>query len=254
MPVSGDAGRREPRLPRAGAPYLFPIALTLLVGLAVWAGWDRLAALGTVLESPEAQVRRALARQDRADLEDVYGFRAGGTVRLHRLRFADVTVSAEGDRAEVVAVLEAEGRVAWRDEAATVAYVGRERFGMSPCRIWVWCADGRQFASLRGVLTALFRRQDAFNGRDPEAYGRLVSDRYQGEGGRQALLAQLRADLGKGPPARMRVVGWQVRVEQDRALVGEDYTIEVGDAPPRTLRARFEMAREGERWAIVSGL
>jgi hypothetical protein len=104
------------------------------------------------------------------------------------------------------------------------------------------------------VLTALFRRQDAFNGRDPEAYARLLSDRYEGEGGKQALLGRLRADLGSGPPARMRVVAWQVRVERDRALIGEDYTIAVGDAPPRTLRARYEMAREGERWAIVSGL
>lgn len=250
-----DSGRaREPRLPRAGAPYLFPIGLTLAVAVAVWAGWDRLVALGTVLESPEAQVRRALAGQDRADLEDVYGFRAGGTVRLHRVRFADVAVSAQGERADVVAVLEAEGRVAWREEAATVAYIGRERFAMSPCRIWLWCADGRQFAGLRAVLTALFRRQDAFNGRDPEAYARLLSDRYEGEGGKQALLERLRADLGSGLPARIRVVAWQVRVERDRALIGEDYTIEVGDAPPRTLRARFEMAREGERWAIVSGL
>jgi hypothetical protein len=165
-----------------------------------------------------------------------------------------VAVSAQGERAEVVAVLEAEGRVAWREEAATVAYIGRERFAMSPCRIWLWCADGRQFAGLRAVLTALFRRQDAFNGRDPEAYARLLSDRYEGEGGKQALLGRLRADLGSGPPARMRVVAWQVRVERDRALIGEDYTIAVGDAPPRTLRARYEMAREGERWAIVSGL
>jgi hypothetical protein len=224
------------------------------VVLAVWAGWDWLVSLGTVIESPEVQVRRALAGQDRADLEDVYGFRAGGTVRLHRVRFADVVVAPGDGRAEVIAVMEAEGRVAWREEAATIAYIGRERFAMSPCRIWVWCADGRQFEGLRSVLTALFRRQDAFAARDPEAYRRLVSERYQGEGGKQALLERLRADLGSGPPARMRVTAWQVRVERDRALVGEDYTIEVGDAPPRALRARYELVREGERWAIVSGL
>jgi hypothetical protein len=175
-------------------------------------------------------------------------------VRLHRVSFADVAVSVEGERAEVVAVLEAEGRVAWREEAATVAYIGRERFAMSPCRIGLWCADGRQFAGLRSVLTALFRRQDAFNGGDPEAYARLLSDRYEGEGGKEAFLRRLRADLRSGPPARMRVAAWQVRVERDRAQVGEDYTIEVGDAPRQTLRARFDLAREGERWTIVSGL
>jgi hypothetical protein len=123
---------------------------------------------------------------------------------------------------------------------------------MSPCRIWVWCADGRQLDGLRSVLTVLFRRQDAFNGRDPEAYARLLSERYPG--GKQALLARIRADLRSGPPARMRVAAWQVRVERDRALVGEDYTLEVGDGPPRTLRARYELLREGDRWTIVSGL
>jgi hypothetical protein len=236
-----------------GAPYLVPLALALAAAAALWLGRDRLASLGASLESPEAQVRRALAQQTRASLEDVYGFRSGGTAELSRVRFADVAVSARDERAEVFAVVEAEGQVTWRDEAAKLAYVGRERFEMAPCSIALWCGDGRQFARLRGVLTVLFRREDAFNGRDAGAYARLVSDRYE-EGGKAALLARLKADLAGGPPARMRVLGWQVRVERDRAVVGEDYEIRVGDAPPRTLRARFDLALEDDRWTIVSGL
>jgi hypothetical protein len=249
-----DRARRAARASRLGAPYLVPLALALGAAVALWAGWDRLTTFGVSLESTESQIRRALANQGRAHLEDVYGFKSGGTLELSRVTFGDLAVREGEERADVIAVVEAEGRAAWRDEAATVAYVGRERFSMTPCSIALWCGDGRQFARLRGVLTTLFRREDAFNGRDAEAYARLVSDAYRERGGKAALLAQLRADLRRDPPARMRVLGWQIRVEHDRAVVGEDYEIRVGDAPPRGLRARFELVLEDDRWTIVSGL
>jgi hypothetical protein len=251
---ASGSSRRAPRSARVGAPVLVPAALALAAAIALWLGWGKLGALGTSLEAVDVQVRRALSHQARARLEDVYGFRAGGTAELTRVAFADVTVREEGARAEVVAVVEAEGRVAWREEAAALGYLGRERFAMQPCEIALWCADGRQFAQLRGVLTTLFRREDAFNGADPDAYGRLVSERYAEAGGKGALLARLRRDLSGAPPARIRVLAWQIRVEQARATVGEDYEIRIGDGPPRALRARFELAREGDRWTIVSGL
>jgi hypothetical protein len=251
---ASGSSRRDRRSARVGAPLLVPAALALAAAIALWLSWDRLGAVGVSLEPLDAQVRRALAQQGRAHLEDVYGFRAGGTAELTRVAFGDVTVQPEGRRAEVVAVVDAEGRVAWRDQAASVGYVGRERFAMEPCSIALWCADGRQFSGLRGVLTTLFRRQDAFNGADAAAYGRIVSDRYQGEGGKAALVARLGRDLGSGPRARMRVRAWQIRVEQGRASVGEDYEIRIGDASPRTLRARFELTHEDDRWTIVSGL
>jgi hypothetical protein len=249
--ASGSGGRPR-RATRVGAPYLVPVALALAAAGALWLGWGRLGAIGVSLEPPETQVRRALAQQTRAHLEDVYGFKSGGTAELAPVRFADVSVQASVGRAEVVAVLEAEGRVAWRDEAARLVYVGRERFAMTPCSIALWCADGRQFDRLRGVLTTLFRRVDAFNARDAGAYARLVSDRY--DGGKGALLARLAPDLAAEPAARMRVLAWQVRVERERAVVGEDYELRLGDGAPRTLRARFELASDGDRWTIVSGL
>lgn len=254
-PRLGDRTReRRERATRLGAPHLVPAGLALAAALLVWAAWGRISCGDAALAvaSPETQVRAALARQDRARVPDVYGFRAGGTATLRDLRYADVAVLAEGGRAQVVAVVEAEGDVAWRDEQARVSYVGRETFAMTPCRIALWCADGDQFARLKGVLATLFRREDAFNARDAEAYARLVSDGYAG--GRDALLARVRADLGAGAAARMRVLAWQIRVERDRATVGEDYEIQVGDAAPAKLRARFELVREDERWRIVSGL
>lgn len=252
------AAQRRARAAPTGAPYLVPAALALVAALLLWRYWDRLVAvdLPVALASPETQVKEALQHQDRAHLADVYGWKSGGTAELVPVRFAEISVSVEEGRklARVLALVEAEGRVTWRDERATLAYVGREAFTMTPCSIALWCGDGKQFEQLRGVLTALFRREDAFNGRDAEAYARFVSERYQGEGGKAALLARLRDDLAHGPPARARIQAWQIRVERDRAEVGEDLLVEVEGRAPAKLRARYTLAREGDRWLIVDGL
>jgi hypothetical protein len=254
--ASADAKGRRARGARVGAPYLVPSALALAAALALWAGWGRLTActLPAALDSPETQVRTALSHQHRAHLADVYGFRAGGTAELVGVKYGDVAVSTADRAARVVAVVEADGRVAWRDEVANLSYVGRERFTMTPCSIALWCGDGDQFARLRGALTLLFRREDAFNARDAAAYGRLVSDAYRERGGKAAVLARIEKDLASGPPARVRILAWQVKIERDGAVVGEDYELRVGDGPARRLRARYELGYEGDRWRIVGGL
>lgn len=249
-PIFG--GRRRVRFGKSGAPYLVPSLVALAAAFGLWLGWERLTSFPASVEAPETQVRRALANQKRAHLNDVYGWKAGGTGDLYDVRYGDVTSRVENGKATVLAMVEAEGRLVWRDEDATVSYVGRERFTMTPCSIAGWCADGEQFGRLRDVLTVLFRRADAFNARDVDGYGRLVSDAYVG--GKAALLDRLGRDLASGPPARLDVAAWQIRVERDRAVVGEDYAIRIGDGPARKLRARFELSREGDRWRIVSGL
>ncbi len=253
MPPSGSPRRSR----RLGAPVLVPAALALAAAAAAWAFRDRLEAIGggSSMESPDTQIRRALAAQTRARLDDVYGFRAGGTAELSPVRFRDVVTSVEGERATVVAMLDAEGRVTWRDQAADLSYLGRERFHMRSCRIALWCGDGDQFERLREVLRVLFRRIDAFERRDAAAYAGLVSERYR-DGGldRKALLERVAADFRAAPAAAVRVRAWQIRVERDRAEVGEDYQIELADRPPARLRARLLLARDGERWAFAAGL
>jgi len=106
---------------RLGAPYLLPIALTLAAGAGIWLLRGRVASLGTSIAGPDTQIRQALANQTRAHLSDVYGFRSGGTVELWPVRFADVVTSVERDRATVVAMLDAEGRAVWRDQAAALS-------------------------------------------------------------------------------------------------------------------------------------
>ncbi len=163
--------------------------------------------------------------------------------------------SSEGQRATVVAVLDAEGRVVWRDGTASLSYLGRERFHMRPCSIALWCAEGDQFERLRGVLLLLFRRADAFQARDAGAYAPLISERYQDQGlDRAGILRRLAADLRAGPPARLRLLGWQIRVERETAEVGEDLELALPGREPERLRARYRLRLEDSRWRIAGGL
>ncbi len=238
-----------------GAPYLVPIALSLLAVAALWFGRGWLASLGSALESPDTQLRRALGNQVRAELDDVYGFRSGGTVQLHGLRFEDVATSVEGRRATVVAVLTAEGRVSWRGQQSSLAYVGRERFHMVPCRMAVWCGEGDQFGRLRGVLLALFRHRDALEQRDLAQLASLAAPDYSDAGeDRAALLNRARRELAGPTDAPARVSGWQVRVERDRAEVGEDSSPS-GDAGEAGRGRRvYRLARVEGRWLFTAGL
>lgn len=257
----GSGSRRQLRRTleqRTGAPYLFPFLLTALVLAAAWWLEGATPGLTGAVASPEAKVRAALAAFTSARLEDAYGHGAGGLAELTGLRLADVTVALEGEgertRARVVAMAEGSGRVAWRGQVATLGYVGREAFTMRPCTFAGFCAEGEALAELRPVLRLLFRRLDAFNGRDAEAYGRLLAEGYRGAGGKAALLERLRADQAAGPLATLTVTGWQIRVDRDQVVVGEDELLTTPGRPPVALRARLTLVREAGRWVVADGL
>lgn len=255
MPGSGS--RRELRRAlevRSGAPYLFPVVLSLLALALGWWLKDAAPGLAGAAAAPEDQVKKALADLTSARLEDVYGHGSGGLAELQQLRLADVTVAFQGERAQVVAMADGTGRVAWRGQVIPLAYLGREAFSMRRCRFAGWCAEGEALAQLRPVLRLLFRRLDAFNGRDAAAYGRLVAESYRGPGGRAAILERLARDLAAEPRATLAVAGWQIRVDRDEAIVGEDERLGVGSAAPVTLRARLRLVRQGDRWVIAEGL
>ena len=228
-----------------GAPYLAPAALLLAAALAAWLGRGRLAACGAGLGSPEAQIRQLLSQPSRARMDDVYGFGAGGAVELGEVRFYDVAPLLEGDRATVVAMLTASGRVTWRGREARLSYLGRERFHMRRCAIARWCADGEQLERLRGVLAALFRLDDARERRDLDACLRL-----------RAAAARERAGArgaGEGAGGALRVAAWQIRVERDEAQVGEDLATVAPGPPARSERRVYRLVREGGRWAFDGG-
>ncbi|HZZ85827.1 MAG TPA: nuclear transport factor 2 family protein [Anaeromyxobacteraceae bacterium] len=253
MRRSADERRRSRRL---GAPYLAPALLAAAAAALLWTGRDRLAAIGAnTLESPETQVRRAVANLTRGHLDDVYGYRAGGTAELAPARYRDLTVAFEGPKAVVTAQLEAEGHVDWRGESAALTYLGRERFHLHPCSIALWCAEGDGFDRLRGVLLTLFRREDAYNARDASALERLVSERYRaGEVRRAELLRRVAGDFAAEPGARVRVLSWQIRADRDEAQVGEDYELAEPGRGVKRLRAFYRLVRDEGRWQLVSGL
>lgn len=250
--LQGTRASERRLLSRVGAPYLAPLALVAAAALAAWLWRDRLWALGRVTAGGESQVREALANQVRAHLEDVYGFRGGGTLELHPVRYAEPMVTVAGERATVVAMLEAEGRAAWRDQAARVTWLGRERFHLRSCSIAAWCAEGDQFARLRAVLATLFRRHDALAAGDAAAYLHLVSEAYRdGEVGRRELAARAAREVA-GPHPGRRVVAWQLRAEGSAVEVGEDFE-EEDRGRARRLRARFTLREESGRWLLAAG-
>lgn len=252
MNRSAERGADRARL---GAPYLVPLAAVVAAVVLLWRYGGALLdpGLATAAAGADAQVKAALAAQARATIDDVYGFQAGGRVALEPVRFGDVTVSAEDGRAEVLAVVEAQGRVTWPRGETSIGYVGREAFAMARCRSVRWCADGEQFANLRGVLTALFRRADAAASGDAQAAARLASSAYQGDGGKAALGARLEQAYGAAR-GEVRVRAWQVRVERERASVGEDLEVTSADGAIERRRAVYALAREDGRWVFVDGL
>ncbi len=231
-----------------------PLAAVALAILVLWRFGGALLdpGLATAAASAGAQVKAALAAQRRAAVDDAYGFQAGGRIALDPVAFRDVTVSADEGHAQVLAVVEAQGQVAWPRGETSLGYVGREAFSMAPCRSARWCADGEQFANLRGVLTALFRRADAAAAADPEAALRLAAPAYEGEGGRTALAARL-AEAYRAPSAA-RVRAWQIRVERERASVGEDLELPGAEGAPERRRAVYRLARAEGRWVFLDGL
>jgi hypothetical protein len=210
--------------------------------------------LRSLVESPETGIRRALAGPVGPGATRAVGG-SGATVRFDRTKFADLLVNATGTGAEVVAVADAEAVVAWRGQEVTLSYVGRERLQMARCQGGGWCVEGERAPRLVALLSVLVRRADAFADADAERYRPLVADDYGGaEGGKPELLRRLAADLGGSPRARLRLLGWQVRIERETAQVGEDFEIALGAGPARRLRARFDLREEGGRWRFTGGL
>ena len=259
-PRPGSEYRRRRRVRfKTGAPYLVPLLAAAAVAAAAWHWRAEIQDYGSsvTLQSPETQIKQALAAQGRAHLEDIYGWKAGGTLELVPVRYSEVVPDVEGNRATVVAVLDAEGKAVWRDQEARVSYVGREQFHMKPCKIALWCAEGDQFARLRAVLRTLFRRLDAARAGDAATIATLAADDYQdGPTDRAALVEKLRQENVRHRPEHrpdLEVKAWQIRVDRDGAEVGEDYDVNEG-GNVRHRRARYRLERRGERWVFVSGL
>jgi hypothetical protein len=155
--------------------------------------------------SPQTEIREALGRAAPFEL-------AAGAARVEvsRAVFRDVEVAAEGGRARVLAVVDADGRVRLAGGEVALGYVGREAFEVERCVRARWCPAGPALPALAGVVSAL---------------------------------------AGAPGTAERRPVAWQIRIERDRALVGEDAE---GPGGARALRATLELVRDGDGWRLAA--
>lgn len=119
-------------------------------------------------------------------------------------------VAPDGGRAQVLAVVDADGRVRLAGGEIALGYVGREAFEVERCARTRWCPAAPALPALAGVIGALAAA--------PRSEGR-------------------------------RPVAWQIRVERDRALVGEDAE---GPGGARALRANLELVRGRDGWRLAA--
>jgi hypothetical protein len=165
-----------------------------------------LASVSCSVASPRTEIVEALGRS--APFEVAAG---GARVEVARASFRDVEVAAEGGRAQVLAVVDADGRVRIGGAEVALGYVGREAFEMERCaRAGRWCPAGPALPALGGVVAAL-----------------AATPRPEGR----------------------RPVAWQIRIERDRALVGEDAE---GMGGARALRITLDLVRDGPGWRLAA--
>ena len=72
-------------------------------------------------------------------------------------------------------------------------------------------------------------------------------------GDRAALEERVRREAARPRPG-FEVSAWQIRVERDGAVVGEDYEVAGPDGAPAARRARYRLVPRGERWLVAGGL
>jgi len=186
----------------ARGTFTFALTTTFTFTIALLGG---VALSACSVSSPATEIREALARPA------PIGVPAGeASVSLRRADFRDVEVAAEGGRARVLAMVDADGTVTLAAGEVALGYVGREDFEMVRCARARWCATDSPVPALAGVVAAL---------------------------------AAAPADPGRIPLA------WQIRVERDRAFVGEDARDPGGAAAPR--RA-YDLVRDGARWRLAA--
>ena len=107
-------------------------------------------------------------------------------------------------------MVDADGTVSLPGGEVALGYVGREDFEMVRCARARWCATDSPVPALAAVV---------------------------------AVVAAAPGDPGRTP------VAWQIRVERDRAAVGEDAKGPGGAPAPRRV---LELVRDGDRWRLAA--
>lgn len=222
-------------------------AVVVLVGLALLAGgvWALLPRLLGAAGGPEPELLAALRS---AELSRAAIPVAGAPPFEPRaLRFDRFAVTVDGDRASVVATLDASGV----SGAVQVSSLGRERIHFVR-RDGRWEPDGALAPSLAEALASLWRRAEVLSGSAPEALGSLVAP-----ADRERSLADARLlPVFRLPGHRWEPRAWFLRSERGEVLVTEEanLTSPSRDPEPRTGRLRLVPSTDAGSFVFAGAL
>ena len=222
-------------------------AVLVLLGLALLAGaaWALLPRLLGAAGGPEPELVAALtgAELSRAAIP-VAGAPSFQPQALHFDRFA---VSVDGDRAAVVATLDASGTTG----AVRVSSLGRERIRFVR-RDGRWEPEGALAPALSEALAALWRRAELLSGGSPEALATLLAP-----ADRERSLADARLlPILRLPGHRWEPRAWFLRSERGEVLVTEEANLTSPSRVPeaRTGRLRLVPSTEAGSFVFAGGL
>jgi len=217
-------------------------AVVVLLGLALLAGgvWAILPRLLGAAGGPEPELVATLRS---AELSRAAMPVAGAPPFEPRsLRFDRFAVSLDGDRASVVATLDASGT----SGGVQVSSLGRERIRFVR-RGGRWELDGALAPSLSQALAALWRRAELLSGTSPEALAPLVApaDRERSLGDAR-LLPVLRL-----PGHRWEPRAWFLRSERGEVLVTEEANLTSPSRGPEPRTGRLRLVPSADAGSFV---
>jgi len=158
------------------------------------------------------------------------------------LRFDRFAVSVDGDRAAVVATLDASGM----SGAVQVSSLGRERIRFVR-RGGRWELDGALAPSLSEALAALWRRAEVLSGSSPEALAPLLDPADRARSLDDArLLPVLHLPLHHWEPR-----AWFLRSERAEVLVTEEAALTSPTRPPEPRTGRLRLVPSTDAGSFV---
>ena len=217
-------------------------AVVVLVGLASVAGavWALLPRMLGAAGGPEPELIATLraAALARAPIP-VPG---GPAFEPRSLRFDRFSVTVDGDRAAVVATLDAAGR----SGGVEVSSLGRERVRFAR-RGGRWEADGPLAPSLAGALAALWQRSALLSTGSADRLATLVAPAE-----RQRSLADARIDpVLRLPGHRWEPRAWYLRSEREEVLVTEEAVLTSSSREPEVRTGRLRLLPSGDAGSFV---
>ncbi len=206
--------------------------MAVLLGLAGLAGavWALLPRMLGAAGGPEPELIAALRAAELARAP--VPVPEGPAFEPRTLRFDRFSVTVDGDRAAVVATLDAAGT----SGGVEVSSLGRERVRFLR-RGRQWEPDGPLAPALAGALALLWQRAGLLSGSSAEALGALVAPADRGRS-----LADVRIDsVLRLAGHRWEPRAWYLRSEREEVLVTEEaiLTSTTRDPEPRTGRLRL---------------